>query len=119
MEWIGEKEAKAAAKKGKEAALDCSIEHWKQLSHRPKSVIKALIADKTEVYADSCALCNLYRYQSRLCCNKCLADTENGCCSDLWWKAAILIERPIRKQSAAKFTKAAKKVYEFLKGRKK
>ena len=109
--WIGEKEATTAAEKGEKAALDCSIEHWRQLSHRLKSVLKALQDDKTCLGTASCALCQYWPK-----CTECPAYTpSNACCQGLHGKC----HRPISQEAVPAFTRRANDLYKFLKGLKK
>ncbi len=115
MEWIGEKEAKAAAKKGEKAALDCSIEHWRQLSHRPKSVFKARENGRANIYEGDCALCYRGRQNNSYICDCPAGKNSQACCGNLWREARCKWDWGTAKQ----FTKAAKKVYNFLKGLKK
>ncbi len=115
MDWIGEKEAKAAAKKGKEAALDCTTEHWRQLSHRPKSVFKAREKRCVDIFEKDCALCYQGRKKTLFDCTCPAGISTFQCCGNLWKNARVEWDSGTGKS----FTKAAKEVYKFLKGLKK
>ena len=117
MNWIGAKEAKAAAKKGKKAALDCSIEHWRQIYRRPKSIKEAINGDKVSISASNCSLCEYYTFDeaSLQDCEKCPAYypkscSSSPCCGGLYFKTHS------KRVGTSDFTKAAKKVHLFLKG---
>lgn len=111
MDWIGEKEAKAAAKKGVKAALECSIEHWRQI-YRRKTSWKQVCKFPELISAESCGLCSYDSIQPSCACSNCLATTINSCCNGL----TGLVHDALNDNNPIAFTKAAKKVYKFLKG---
>ena len=118
LNWIGSKEAKAAAKKGAEAALECVIEHWWQLSHRPKSIKNAFENRLVDIAGFSCALCSLYKGICSSCPAKGKNATQSTCCRGLWHKAKYHFAHDYENNYSAPnryFTKAALKVWQFLK----
>lgn len=83
--------AKAAAKKGRRAAIECSYEHWVDLYLRSETKDDFEAINVFELYADHCALC--WRYCQCMkgglrICRKCPLLGEicrESKCIDLWY----------------------------------
>lgn len=84
MNWLTEKQVKAAAKKSHNAAVRCSQEHWWQLSTATRKEIDEAPDDwEVLVCASYCALCQRYF----LCkCKGCPLDPQDDgprdCCQE-------------------------------------
>ena len=68
MNWITREQVCDAAEKGELAALNCSIEHWKQLATADYGeCIRAYEANEVNMVSNRCALCELQElnYESR------------------------------------------------------
>ena len=69
IKWLTEKQVQRAAKRGRKAALLCSIKHWEQLSSANTEQIKALF-NSYYLTCTFCALCTRYNFTGR---------TRNAC----------------------------------------
>ncbi len=118
MDWITIEEVKEAASKGLKEALKSSQKHWKQLATATviELINRKLVESCIEcsiIYSKYCALC----IRDEMNCSLCIAKKEDSifssnCCNDLWSKTISLWN--IENIKDRTFTKAAKKVSEFL-----
>ena len=58
MKWLTQKEIQVAAKKGRRPALECSIEHWRQLAGATEAELqKGSKSNRISIGTGRCALC--------------------------------------------------------------
>jgi len=81
MNWLTKQQAKEAARMGDREALECSIEHWRQLSIATAKELNALAqAQGMEAICEFyCALCLRYRTRSRSCSKCPLSQAGHEC----------------------------------------
>ena len=120
MKWLTTEHIQAQAKKGRKEALECSIEHWRQLAGATfKELLAGSIAGETHYGPAFCALC--LRYEKG--CGYCpLKQFGKGChgVSTQYRKAedTDFFERPYDKHDLKNynaFHREAKKMLKVLK----
>ncbi len=121
IKWLAIAEIKRAAAKSRKAALECSIEHWRQLVAAPrKELLDADALMLVTVDEDYCALCS--RYMGLECnsadCTRCPVARKyhEYCRGDFGYvKALKEYSRTITEASAfRRWRTAAKKVLRQL-----
>ena len=74
IKWLTPKQVKAAAKRGRKAAMCCSWVHWNQFCTATEKELRAIISKLDNfwnlVYGRYCALCQKYPRGDRDC-NRC------------------------------------------------
>lgn len=117
MEWLTTDYIQAQAQKGRRQALECSIEHWRQLAGATYNSIKRAI-DKglVDVGSDYCALCE--KYYSDFHCGPCplCRHQKNECGANTQWGKVTKGEffcQPTKRRYPA-FHREAKKMLKVL-----
>jgi len=120
MKWMTQKEAREASQGTFEQAIDSAIKHWTQLATADNKELKRkywLNSGKNHITDSYCALCLKYNIKSvEKGCKNCPAAGKTGkmndCCKGLWLKGEE--EWNYLGIRDGTFTKAAKKVMNFL-----
>ena len=89
IKWLTEEQVQRAARRGRKAALLCSIKHWEQLSSADREQVR----DRGSFYVlcNYCALCTRYDFgnKSFTACNDCKLHclTQQGRQGSPWGRA--------------------------------
>ncbi|MCP4612104.1 MAG: hypothetical protein GY845_25685 [Planctomycetes bacterium] len=96
--WINIKEVKAAARDGLEAAKAACLRHWGETrDNGPKEFLNAAKKGLTGVYAQYCALCEIFYDINNETCDNCplTPDPDDNICCIEWYNARDRIEADI------------------------
>ena len=116
IRWVTIKEVENAAKRGRKAALLCSIKHWRQnVEATAEEIEKAPLGSLS---GNLCALC--HKYDESNCIGCPLAEYTGKTCNNsgsLYWQAWIAWSRYDSKQAAYTWwIKASERVLKALEG---
>lgn len=87
MNWLTFEQVEVAGKKSHEAALECSQEHWRQLSQATRGEIGDASDLCCMIRAPYCALCERYRSGFIVCEGCPLKQVGYSCCRS-WQEAS-------------------------------
>lgn len=120
MDWLTIDQIQKAAKKSRKAALECSREHWRQLSEATaKELRQAWLSGSVAIGSEDCSLCQRYGHDV-LGCGRCPLNVAGHRCitmGSIWRRAqrhfhAILDDNDTKAWRSWK--RAAKAMYKKL-----
>ena len=92
MKWVTKKEVKAAAKRGRRAALKCTQKHWWQLKTATEDQLRAgRRSHRASIQSDRCALCVRYLRRPKTTCPLASASRCKGVCHPRWVDASAAL----------------------------